>query len=118
MKRLTDWLAYLAVRIAVCLIQAIRLETCGRLSRLLAVLACDVLKIRSSVVDENIRHVFPQLGPAQRRVLARRMWEHLLLMICEIAHAPGKYTTRTGGTTSISSATARRRNTCWAGGPW
>ena len=90
MKRLTDWLAYLAVRITVCLIQALRLETCGRLSRLLAALACDVLKIRSSVVDENIRHVFPQLDPAGRRGLARRMWEHLLLMIAEIAHAPRK----------------------------
>ena len=56
----------------------------------MAVLACDVLKIRSSVVDENIRHVFPRLGPAQRRVLARRMWEHLLLMICEIAQCTRK----------------------------
>ena len=118
MKRLTDWLAYLAVRITVCLIQALRLETCGRLSRLLAALACDVLKIRFSVVDENIRHVFPQLDPAGRRALARRMWEHLMLMIFEIAHAPGKYTTRTGGTTSTSSATARRCDTCWATGPW
>jgi Kdo2-lipid IVA lauroyltransferase/acyltransferase len=90
MKRLTDWLAYLAVRMVVCLIQALRMETCHRLSRLLAALACDVLKIRAAVVDENIRHVFPQLSLAQRRDLARRMWEHLTLMVCEIAHAPRK----------------------------
>jgi Kdo2-lipid IVA lauroyltransferase/acyltransferase len=89
-KRLSDWLVYLAVRITVCLIQAAPLETCHRVTRLLAALACDVLRIRASVVDENIRHAFPRLSPAERHALARRMWEHLLLMVCEIAHAPRK----------------------------
>jgi KDO2-lipid IV(A) lauroyltransferase len=52
--------------------------------------ACDVLKLRHRVVDDNIRHAFPQWTPAQRRAAARRMWEHLFLMVCEIAHAPRK----------------------------
>jgi KDO2-lipid IV(A) lauroyltransferase len=42
------------------------------------------------VVDDNIRHVFPHLTVAQRRTLTRHMWEHLFLMVCEIAHAPRK----------------------------
>ena len=78
------------MRITVCLIQAVRLETCRRFTHFLAALACDVFRIRFGVVDENIRHVFPRLSPAERHVLARRMWEHLLLMVCEIAHAPRK----------------------------
>jgi Kdo2-lipid IVA lauroyltransferase/acyltransferase len=90
MRRFRDWLIYLAVRMFICLIQTLRLETCQQVSRLLAVLACDVLKIRGAVVDDNLRHAFPHWDPAQRRRCARRMWEHLLLMACEIAHAPRK----------------------------
>ena len=66
------------------------METCHHLARLLAVLACDIIRLRFHVVDDNIRHAFPDLSPTQRRILARRMWEHLLLMVCEIAHVPRK----------------------------
>ena len=90
MKALTDWLVYLAVRVVICVMQTLRLETCHHLARLLAVLACDIIRLRFHVVDDNIRHAFPDLSPAQRRILARRMWEHLLLMVCEIAHVPRK----------------------------
>jgi KDO2-lipid IV(A) lauroyltransferase len=90
MRRFRDWLIYLTVRMFICLIQTLRLETCQQLSRLLAVLACDVLKLRAAVVDDNLRHAFPHWTPAQRHRCARRMWEHLLLLVCEIAHAPRK----------------------------
>jgi KDO2-lipid IV(A) lauroyltransferase len=30
------------------------------------------------------------MEPAARRLLARRMWSHLLLMVCEVAHTPRK----------------------------
>jgi Kdo2-lipid IVA lauroyltransferase/acyltransferase len=90
MRKITDGLVYLAIRITICVIQTLRLETCQQLARWLAVVACDVVRLRAAVVDDNIRHAFPQLSPAQRRVMARRMWEHLLLLGCEIAHAPRK----------------------------
>ncbi len=90
MKRLMDWPAYLCVRLCVCLIQALSLETCHSASRLLAWLASDVVRLRRRVVDDNLRHVFPELSDSARRVLTRRMWEHLFLMLCEIAHAPRK----------------------------
>jgi len=32
MKRLTDWLAYLVVRLFICLVQALSLETCHAIS--------------------------------------------------------------------------------------
>jgi KDO2-lipid IV(A) lauroyltransferase len=42
------------------------------------------------VVDENIRCAFPHMTARQRRDFSRRMWRHLFLMVCEIAHAPRK----------------------------
>lgn len=86
----TDWLVYLLIRVVVCLVQSVRIETCHVISRLLAVLANDILGVRRQVVDENLAAVFPELSAAERVDLARRMWEHLLLMGCEIFHAPRK----------------------------
>jgi KDO2-lipid IV(A) lauroyltransferase len=48
------------------------------------------LRVRKKVVEENLRHTFPRLSVAERRTLSRQMWEHLFLMVCEIAHAPRK----------------------------
>jgi KDO2-lipid IV(A) lauroyltransferase len=90
MRQLTDWLVYLVVRLFVCLIQALSLETCHAVSRVLAWLAADVVRLRHGVVDENIRLAFPHWNAAQRRSATRQMWEHLFLMVCEIAHAPRK----------------------------
>jgi KDO2-lipid IV(A) lauroyltransferase len=90
MRRLTDWLTYVIVRVFVCLIQAMSLEACQTMSRILARLTCDIVRMRHQVVDENVRHSFPRLTERQRREFARRMWEHLFLMVCEIAHAPRK----------------------------
>jgi KDO2-lipid IV(A) lauroyltransferase len=42
------------------------------------------------VIHENLSRAFPRLSAGQRDFLARRMWEHLFLMVCEIAHAPRK----------------------------
>ncbi len=90
MKQLTDWLVYFVVRVFICVIQAVSLETCHSVARLLAVVACDIVKVRRKVVDDNIRHAFPEMTERERHDAARRMWEHLLLMVCEIAHAPRK----------------------------
>lgn len=90
MKQLTDWLVYLVVRLAICCVQALSLESCHAIARTLAWVACDLIRLRRRVVEENLRQVFPELSDGDRRVLARRMWEHLLLMGCEIAHAPRK----------------------------
>jgi Kdo2-lipid IVA lauroyltransferase/acyltransferase len=83
--RLRHLAEYFAVRVALSLIQAVSLETCASVTRWLAWLAADVLKIRGRVVEENLRTAFPDKTDAQRRRIARGMWEHLLLMVCEIA---------------------------------
>ena len=85
-----DWLVYVAVRMFICTLQAMRIETCHSVARVLAVVASDVLRIRRGVVDDNLRHAFEQLSARERRDLSRRMWEHLLLLICEVAHVPRK----------------------------
>jgi KDO2-lipid IV(A) lauroyltransferase len=85
-----DYLVYLIVRFLVCFVQALPLALCHRTSQVLAVLACDVFRIRSDVVDENLRHAFPDWTPQQRRRAARGMWEHLLLLICEMTQVPRK----------------------------
>jgi KDO2-lipid IV(A) lauroyltransferase len=82
------YLAYLAVRVVVCVIQAIPLSVCHAGARRLAWMLWHVVPLRRGVVDENLRTAFPQLDAAGRRSIAVGMWEHLLLMIAEIAHAP------------------------------
>src|ERR1700710_761576 len=89
-KRLADYLVYMLVRILICVIQALPLETCHRLGRGFATLAGNWIGVRRKVVDENLRLAFPELSDGERRQLTWRMWEHLFLLITEIAHAPRK----------------------------
>ena len=81
---------YLLVRVLLSLIQAVSIETCQWAVRYVAWLAGDVLRVRGTVVDENFRFSFPDLSAVERRTLAREMWEHLLLMVCEVAHVHRK----------------------------
>ena len=90
LRPLRHLLEYIAVRVAISMIQAVRIETCATVTRWLAWLACDVLKIRGAVVDRNLQIAFPDWPEKTRRQVARQMWEHLLLMVCEIAHIQRK----------------------------
>jgi KDO2-lipid IV(A) lauroyltransferase len=90
MQRLMDRAIYVIVRVAVAIVQTLPLETCSWIAEMFAFLAVDVLKIRREVVDENLLQAFPHSTPEYRRKLALKMWEHLVLMACEIAHVPRK----------------------------
>lgn len=85
-----DYLVYLAVRVAVCCVQAIPLSACRRAAGALATLCCDVLRLRREVIEDNLAIAYPTLPPVERRRMTWRMWEHLFLMVAEIAHAPRK----------------------------
>ncbi len=89
-KRLVDFPVYLVVRVCICVVQATRVETGEAVARRLAWLFGDVLKIRAKVVDDNLAHAFPQLDTTERKQIARRMWEHLFLLVLEVAHTPRK----------------------------
>ncbi len=86
--KLADWAVYAVLRLVICVVQAMSLDACRGLARWIAWLAVDRLRIRDQVLEENLRQAFPDATDARRRDLKRQMWEHLVLMICEIAHAP------------------------------
>ena len=90
MRRIGDYLVYLVVRVLICAVQALRLETGAVLAGHLAWLFCDVLKLREAVVDDNLAHAFPELSAEERKNLSRNMWNHLFLLVLEVAHAPRK----------------------------
>lgn len=89
-KRIVDFLVYVVVRILICIVQAMPIDTSHRHARALARLFCNVLRVRGGVVDDNLAHAFPELSPVERLHLARRMWEHLFLLVLEVAHTPRK----------------------------
>ena len=89
-NRVLDYLVYMLIRAVICLVQTISLEAGQSTARQLAWLFTEVLRIRRKVADENLRHAFPELSGAERRQLIRRMWEHLFVLVMEVAHAPRK----------------------------
>ncbi|EAQ77080.1 lysophospholipid acyltransferase family protein [Blastopirellula marina] len=90
LRLVADYLVYVAVRLTICIVQAIPMDRCAQGAQFLAWLISDVLKVRGELLDSNLRHAFPEMTAAERKKLARRNWRHLLLMVCEIAHAPRK----------------------------
>jgi len=89
-KAIPHYLTYLVVRIFICLVQAVRMETCARLADLLATICTDFVPLRKKLINENLRHAFPELSNERRRRLAKRMWKHLFVLVAEVAHAPRK----------------------------
>lgn len=88
LKQIRDYAVYLAVRCLICVIQSLSLEACASLARGLAYLASDLLRLRKQVVKENLRHAYPGLDGRREREIIRGMWQHLFLMLFEIAHSP------------------------------
>lgn len=82
--------AYICARVALAFVQSLSQESCHYLARRLAVLMHSILRIRRSVVEENLRHAFPGLNRDQRDRIALRMWEHLFLLASEVAHTERK----------------------------
>jgi len=90
LKKLADFSVYAMVRLLICIIQALPLDACAAFSKRTAGLCWHVLKLRREVLEENLRYAFPELSQVERDRIAIAMWEHLLLMVMEIAHAPRK----------------------------
>ncbi|MFN9368102.1 MAG: lysophospholipid acyltransferase family protein [Planctomycetia bacterium] len=85
--RCLDLATYAAVRVLICVIQALPRATCERGARRLSSFLANRLRIRRQVVRDNLRTAFPEFDAETRRETARKMWEHLLLMVVELAHA-------------------------------
>jgi KDO2-lipid IV(A) lauroyltransferase len=89
-RSLLDYAVYIIVRVLITVIAALHLDTCHVLARWLAVALAHVLKVRGSIVDENLKQAYPHWTSAERAIVAQRMWEHLLLMVAEVAQAQRK----------------------------
>ncbi len=89
-KQIGDYLVYLAIRVLICVVQALPIDTGRTLARGLGRLFCNVLRIRADVVDDNLAHAYPKLSPGERQRLTGQMWEHLFLLVLEVVHAPRK----------------------------
>ena len=85
--RCLDLAAYAAVRVVICIVQSLPRETCERQARRLSGFLAHRVRLRRTIVRDNLRQAFPAMTVEQRRETAREMWEHLLLMVVEIAHA-------------------------------
>ncbi len=90
LQSVVDYLVYLFVRVLICVAQALPMDVCRKIAKGLAWLLCDVLKLRHKVVDENLHFAFPELSEKERGRLELRMWEHLLVLVLEVAHTPRK----------------------------
>jgi KDO2-lipid IV(A) lauroyltransferase len=86
--RITDVAAYAAVRVAICIVQSLPRPFLERQAAGLARFLANRLRIRRGVVRDNLQQSFPDWTPEECRAAAEGMWEHLLLMVIEIAHAP------------------------------
>jgi KDO2-lipid IV(A) lauroyltransferase len=89
-RRVVQYLGYVAARVAIAVVQAVPLSVCQTFADAIAILAVDVLRVRWKVIDENLRHAYPTWTDARRKRLAREMWAHLFMLLAEIAHAPRK----------------------------
>jgi KDO2-lipid IV(A) lauroyltransferase len=89
-RKSIDFSAYLLVRVVIAFIQALPLAACEKIANVLATLAGRVLRIRGNVVEENLRIAFPDLSAEEREAITWQMWQHLILMIMEIAQTPRK----------------------------
>jgi len=73
--------------VAICVVEALPRPLCERWARGLSGVLANRLRIRRAVVRDNLRMAFPDMTPERQRETAQAMWEHLLLMVVEIAHA-------------------------------
>jgi KDO2-lipid IV(A) lauroyltransferase len=89
-EKLLQFIAYFLLRVFICVLQSLRLETCQYVSGGLAWLCCDVLRVRGKIVEENLTLSFPEMTPEARHDLARAMWRHLFLFVAEVGLAPRK----------------------------
>jgi KDO2-lipid IV(A) lauroyltransferase len=86
-----DYLVYLAVRLIVCVGQALSVERSYALARLLARALYRVDRRHRLVGMENLRCAFgDRYTEAERDRIVRKVYEHFCMMLMEILHIPRK----------------------------
>ena len=86
-KPITHRLVYLAVRLVLCLIQALPLESGYALARLIGLLGYHFNKRHRHVAEDNLRRAFPgRYSQAELDAIVRSVYVHFASIIIEIAH--------------------------------
>jgi KDO2-lipid IV(A) lauroyltransferase len=87
-----DLAVYLAVRLIVCVIQALPPAVAFKLAGVLEWVAYRVDRRHREVAADNLRHAFPELAadPARTDRLVRATYRHFLLVAVEMILAPRK----------------------------
>ncbi len=89
-RKLRHLLEYFLVRFLISIVQVLPLDYADQLARRLAYLVNDVLRFRRAVINDNIRHVYPEMESPDRLNMSRKMWYHLIMMAFDVIHAPRK----------------------------
>lgn len=89
-KPVVDYLVYLAVRVAVCVLQAVPMHWAFAFAEFLAAAAYRVDRRHREIAAENLRHAFPELAddPAAIDALVRGCYRHLCTLVVELVLAP------------------------------
>src|SRR5262249_3974242 len=88
-SRVADYLVYLAVRLLVCVLQALSVECCRSLARGLAWLVYHLDRRHRLAAHDNLRHAFAdQLSERERDALVRSVYCHFCTLLVEIVHVP------------------------------
>ena len=66
MKHIGHFLVYLLLRVLVSIIQAVSMETCAGVVRLLAYVLCDVVKFRAKTIEDNLKIALPESTAEER----------------------------------------------------
>ena len=86
-----DRAVYLAVRVAVCVIQALPVRIAFALADALAELAHRIDKRHRTVAAENLTFAFPEKTPAEIDALVRACYRHCLRQVVEMLLLPRKF---------------------------
>ncbi len=89
-RKLRHFVVYSIARCTLAFIQSLSLDCCERMSDQVAWLFTYVIPIRKQITETNLKRTFPEMSQRDLDQLRFRMWRHLSLMICEIAHAMRK----------------------------
>jgi Kdo2-lipid IVA lauroyltransferase/acyltransferase len=90
LRNVTDYAAYLLLRLAIAVVQALPPRWCEQIAELLATLLTSLAPVRRKVLAENLRIAFPTIDDIAIRRMTWGMWRHLFLMVMEIAQTPRK----------------------------
>ena len=124
-SKIRDYLVYLAVRIVICVLQALSFEMACAVGRFLGWLAYKVDRRHRLVAIENLQKAFPgKYNEAEIDAMVRGVYRHFLTVLMEIMFLPRrlhvnnwkKYIHIDNGRPSWSMRCCAAGRCCWSRG--